>query len=131
MRAELKQPLLVGQTILAMLWPVSACAAQITFGEELAAIPVLSIMMTLLLSTVMGATALLHALKVEYETRGEVRHLWLFVSARMFGSNAAGLFTFFFIDMPTNYTAATIMLAAFAGTVFLEKMASKFISDKF
>ncbi len=115
------------------MWPVSAWAASITFGSQMAEIDMLSLLMTVLLSTVMGATALLHAMKAEYEAKEKIDRLWLFVSSRMLGSNAAGLLVFFAAEswgIRTSYLAGAIMLAAFGGTFFIEKAYKKFINSQ-
>lgn len=134
MKKELKQLLLALQVTLVVLWPVSAYAATIAFGEQLAQIPLLSMLMTVILSTLMGATALLHAMKQEYEKAGEIKYLWLFVCSRMLSSNAAGLLMFFGAEswdsIATSHKAAAIMLAAFGGTWTIER-ALQFFSNKY
>lgn len=116
-------------TILCVLWPVSAYATQLSFDQELAQVPLLSLLMTLVLSTLMGATSLLHAMRHEYiKNNGVIHQLWLFVSSRMLGSNSAGLLMFFGPDVP--YKAGCIMLAAFLGTVFLEKLSKKYLETQ-
>lgn len=133
MKRELKQTLFALKAALVMLWPVSAWAATITFGEQLAQIPMLSILMTVILSTVMGATALLHAMTQEYQQKDKIDHLWLFVTSRVLSSNAAGLLMFFGAessDFPTGYKAGAIMLAAFGGTWFIQR-ALQFVSNKY
>lgn len=133
MKRELKQTLFAVKITLIFLWPVSAWAASITFGDQMAQIPLLSLLMTLILSTIVGATALLHAMKVEYEKAPEIPRLWLFITSKMLGSNVAGLFVFFMAeswDIRTSYMAGAIMLASFAGTVFVERLSQNFV-DKY
>jgi hypothetical protein len=133
MKKEQKQLLIASKVTLLVLWPVSAYAATIAFGEQLAQIPLLSVLMTVILSTLMGATALLHAMKQEYEANGEIKRLWLFVASRMLSSNAAGLLMFFGAeswDIATSHKAAAIMLAAFGGTWSIER-ALQFFSTKY
>lgn len=141
MMKELKQVLIASKVALIVLWPVSAWAATIAFGEQMASIPLLSLLMTLILSTLTGATALLHAMKKEYEKIGHengasIPHLWLFVSSRMLSSNTAGLLLFLFADswdIPTGYRAGYIALAAFGGNWTIQRalqfFASKYIPE--
>lgn len=133
MKKELRQLVVAAKVMLVVLWPASAWAASIAFGQELARIPVLSVLMTVILSTVMGGTALLHAMIDEYKVRDKIDRLWLFVSSRMLSSNAAGLLAFFGAeswDIPTGYKAGAIMLAAFGGTWTIER-ALQFFSNKY
>jgi hypothetical protein len=133
MKKELKQTLGAAQLTLVVLWPTSAWAASIAFGAQLAEIPMLSVLMTVILSTLMGATALLHAMKQEYEKAAVIPRLWLFVCSRMLSSNAAGLLMFFAGEawgMDNAYKAAAIMLAAFGGTWSIER-ALQFFANKY
>jgi hypothetical protein len=134
MNKDLKQLLIAAKVILLVLWPVSAYAATIAFGEQMAQIPLLSMLMTVILSTLMGATALLHAMKQEYEKTDDINRLWLFVTSRMLSSNAAGLLMFFGAEswdgIATSHKAAAIMLAAFGGTWTIER-ALQFFSNKY
>jgi hypothetical protein len=132
-KKELKQTLIASKVALVLLWPVSAWAATIAFGAQMAQIPALSILMTLILSTLMGATALLHAMKQEYEKAAVIPRLPLFVAYHMLSSNAAGLLMFFGAeswDIPTGYRAGAIMLAAFAGNQGIQR-ALQFFSNKY
>jgi hypothetical protein len=133
MKKELKQALLASKAALCLLWPVSAWAATITFGEQMAAIPMLSVLMTMLLSTLMGATALLHAMKQEYEKAAVIQRLALFVAYHLLSSNAAGLLMFFGAeswDIQTGYRAGAIMLAAFGGNQAIAR-AYQFFQNKY
>jgi len=133
MKKELRQLHIASMVTLIVLWPATAWAASIAFGEELARIPLLSILMTVILSTVLGATALLHAMIDEYKEHDKIERLWLFVASRMLSSNAAGLIAFAIIeswDIPTGYKAGAIMLAAFGGTWTIQR-ALTFFSNKY
>lgn len=133
MKRELKRALLATKLVLVVLWPVSAWAATIAFGAQLTQIPMLSILMTLILSTLMGATALLHAMTQEYQEKEKIERLWLFVAYRMVSSNAAGLLMFFGAeswDIQTGYRAGAIMLAAFGGTWSIQR-ALTFFSNRY
>lgn len=133
MKKELKQTLIASKVALVLLWPVSAWAATIAFGEQMAAIPLLSVLMTTILSTLMGATALLHSMKLEYEKATLIPRLPLFVAYHLVSANAAGLLMFFGAeswDIPTGYRAGAIMLAAFAGNKGIQR-ALQFCSDKY
>lgn len=132
MKRETKQALAVFKLILLVLWPVSAWAATVTFGEALAKTQLLSILMTFILSTVMGATALLHAMIDEYTKKDKIDRLWLFVSSKMLSSNAAGLVMFFSADslgVPTSWMAGAVMVASFGGTTFIQWVYNKHFSD--
>lgn len=132
MKREISQSLLLTKLVTLGLWPFSAYAAQLSFGEELASIPALSLVMTFILSSLLGITAVLHAMTKELETKGKIEHAWLFVTARMFGSISAGLMMFFYSDtlsVPTGYKALAIMGAAFSGTILIQRWA-KSATDK-
>jgi hypothetical protein len=133
MRPEIKQGILAAQVVLCLLWPLTATAASITFGDKMTTIPVLAVVMTLLLSTLAGVTALLHALKKEYEENNRIDRLWLFVTSKLFGSNMAGMLMFFgaeYWDMSEAAEAAAICLAAFGGGPLIERAVSHF-ADKY
>lgn len=133
MKRQLTQTLIASKAALVLLWPVSAWAATIAFGEQMASIPLLSVLMTVILSTLMGATALLHAMKQEYEKAAVIPRLPLFVAYHMLSSNAAGVLMFFGAeswDIQTGYRAGAIMLAAFGGVVSIGR-AFQFFSNKY
>lgn len=133
MKKELKQTLLAAKVTLILLWPVSAWAATITFGGQISSIPLLDLLMTLVLSTLMGATSLLHAMKEEYKKAPEIPHLWLFVGSHMLGAIGAGLFVFFAAasaEVRSGYVAGAIMLGSFGGHYFLAKVYKNWISNK-
>jgi hypothetical protein len=133
MKKELTQTLGAVHATLLVLWPASAMAANIAFGAQLAQIPMLSVLMTVILSTLMGATSLLHAMKQEYEKAAVIPRLWLFICSRMLSSNAAGLLMFFAGEawgMDNAYKAAAIMLSAFGGTWSIER-ALQFFANKY
>lgn len=124
MKREITQSLLATKLAVAMLWPFSAYAAQLSFGEELASIPALSLLMTLILSALMGVTSVLHAMTEEYQTKDKIDRVWLFVSSKMFGSISAGFMMFFGADslaIPTGYKALAIAGAAFGGTMLIKR----------
>lgn len=125
MKKELKQVLWVAKLTVGLLWPVSAWAATLTFGAQMANIPLLDVLMTLVLAILSGITSLLHAMKQEYERNGAIPHIGLFVTSKLFGSVVAGLLMFFCAeawDWPENYQAAAIILAGFGGTLFIERI---------
>jgi hypothetical protein len=132
MKREITQSLVATKLFVAMLWPFSAYAAQLSFGEELSTIPVLSLIMTLILSALMGVTAVLHAMTEEYKTKDKIDRVWLFVSSKMFGSVSAGFMMFFGADslaIPTGYKALAIAGAAFGGTMLIQRFV-KMQADK-
>lgn len=128
MKNELKQTLLAAKICLMILWPTCAWAATITFGESMANIPLLSWLMTVILSTVMGGTSLLHTMRNEYKERGQIDRLGLFISSHMLGSNAAGMLMFLGAEAFgfREYTPLAIGTAAFGGTWFLERWLKTF-----
>lgn len=132
MKKELKH-LLMACKVLAVLWPASACAAGIAFGEDLTRIPMVWILATIGLSTMLGATALLNWMIEQYELHDTIPRLRLQVLSRMLSSNAAGLLAFAIVEsseLPTGYKAGVIMLAAFGGTWTIQR-ALKFVSNKY
>lgn len=125
MKKELKQALVVSKVTLALLWPTVAWASAITFGESMASIPLLAILMTFTLSTLSGVTGLLHAMKQEYEKKGAIDRLWLLIFLKLFGSNTAGVAMFFIAEsagMDDAKQAVAIIVASFGGTWFLERL---------
>lgn len=133
MKDQLSQAALAAKVALLILWPITATAATITFGERMADIPPLAILMTLMLSTLSGVTALLHAMKKEFESNAEIGHLWLFVSSKLLGSNMAGLMMFFgaeYYGFADTAEAAAICLAAFGGGPLIER-AIAFFANKY
>lgn len=135
MKRELKQLALALKATLALLWPASAWAASIAFGEDLASIPMLSILATVILSTVLGATALLHWMLEQYEKSesDKIPRLGLQVAYRLLSSNAAGLLAFMAVeslDIATGKKAGAIMLAAFGGVWTIQR-ALQFFANKY
>lgn len=129
MKKELKHALFFAKGVLAVLWPTCAWAAASTFGTSMTSIPALAVLMTVILSTLSGVTALLHAMKQEYETSGVIAHLWLLVTSKLFGSNTAGLLMFFLAEsmgMEDAKEAMAIIVAAFGGTWFIERVLQAF-----
>lgn len=133
MKKELKQLLMACKVTLAVLWPASAWAASLAFGEDMASIPMLSILTTVILSTVLGATALLHWMIDQYQAAEKIPKLGLQVASRMLSSNAAGLLAFCVVEsmkIDRGYKAGAIMLAAFGGTWTIQR-ALQFVADKY
>lgn len=135
MKRELKQALIATKATLLVLMPVSAYAATLTFGQQLVQNQMLDILMTLLLSTGMGATALVNAMAEEYRAnKGEaIPRLGLFIASRMLSSNAAGLLMYFVqqsLGINTDYRAGYIMLAAFGGNWFIQRLL-QFVANKY
>lgn len=133
MKKEITQALVAAKAVLLLLWPLTGWAATITFGQKLSEIPLLAILMTLMLSTLSGLTALLNAMKQEYDKTSEIERLWLFVSSKMLGSNVAGLLMFFAgetYNFADTAQAVAIILAAFGGGPLIER-ALRFFADKY
>lgn len=114
-----------------ILWPLSAVAATQSFGASLSGLSVLSILMALMISSLSGLTALLHHMKQDLERHGEIKNLGLYISSKMFGSNTAGLMTLFWTEsrFDPNIQAGLVIVAAFGGTWFLERVLLHF-ADK-
>lgn len=121
---DLKSLFVAVKVALLIIWPVSAFAATQTLGLGLASVSLLSIAMTLLLSSLSGLTALLHHMKKDLERNGHINHLSLYISSKMFGSNTAGLLSLFWLEdrLDPNLQAGVIIIAAFGGTWFLERI---------
>lgn len=139
MKNELKQLRLAGKVVLAILWPTSAWAASISFDTELANIPMASFLATVVLSSVLGAAALLHWMIDAYEKHdpNPIPRLGLHIASRMVSSNAAGLLVFLIIEsmnIPRGYKAVAISLAAFGGTWTIQRLlqfvANKYVPEK-
>jgi hypothetical protein len=133
MKQELKQLLLAAKIALWVMWPLTATAATITFGDRMASIPALAVVMTLILSNLCGVTALLHAIKKEYEQGRQIDRLWLFMACKLLGSNTAGLMAFFgaeYYDIPDAGEALAICIAAFGGGPLIERAVGVF-ADKY
>lgn len=135
MKRELKQALIAAKVTLLVLMPVSAYAATLTFGQQLVQTQLLDILMTVILSTVMGATALVNSMAEEYRAnKGEpIPQLGLFITSRMLSSNAAGLVMYFTqqaLGIGTDYRAGYIMLAAFGGNWFIQRLL-QFVANKY
>lgn len=129
MKKELKQMLFATKVALVILWPTCAWAAAITFGQSMSSIPPLAVLMTIVLSTLSGITALLHAMKQEYEKNAAIARLWLLIASKLFGSNMAGLLMFFFgesLGLDDAKQAMAIIAAAFGGTWFIERVLQSF-----
>lgn len=121
---DLKQLFTVGYVALWVLWPISAVAATQSFGENISALNLLSILMTLMISSLSGLTALLHHMKQDLETKGAIKNLGLYISSKLLGSNVAGLTMLFWTEgkFSANTQAGLIIIAAFGGTWFLERV---------
>lgn len=131
MKKEMIQARTVAMVVLAMLWPVSAWAATLTLGAQMAQTPLLDLAMTLVLSILSGITALLHAMIEQYKQSDTIPRLPLFVSSRMFGSVLAGLLMFFGSSTrgwdPGTQVCA-IILASFGGTWFIQRVLQFFVN---
>lgn len=138
MNKELRQLRLAGAVVLAILWPVTAWAASISFDAELASIPLASVLATVILSSVLGAAALLHWMIDAYEQHdpNPIPRLALHIASRMVSSNAAGLLMFLIVEsmsIPRGYKAVAISLAAFGGTWSIQRLlqfaATKYVPE--
>lgn len=129
---DLKSVITCFNILLGAAWPLSAVAATQTFSSGMAELSFLSIFMTLVVSSLSGLTALLHHMKKDLEASGGIKHIKLYVSSKMLGSNLAGLLTLFTTDgrFDANTQASMIIIAAFAGTLLLDKVAATYVNTK-
>lgn len=107
-----------------VMWPLTAYAAEMSFGSAMLQSDPLAIVMALILSSMSGLSALLAQMKKDYEANGKIDRLWLYVSAKMSGSNVSGLCAYFvatYYNIGSSATAAGIIIAAFGGTWALER----------
>lgn len=124
MKLELKQTIGVLRFIVLAVCPMSAWAAQLSFGEEMAAIPLLSYVATIILSSVMGLAALLHHMTEQYKVVDKIDRMGLLICHKMVGSNVAGFMMFMCADsvgIPLTWKAGAIMGFAFGGTFLIER----------
>lgn len=125
MKNEMIQARIVATVVLALLWPVSAYAATLTLGAQMAQTPMLDLLMTLVLSILSGTTALLHAMIEQYKQTDTIPRLPLFVASKMLGSVLAGLLMFFGAGArgwDPGTQAGAIILASFGGTWFIQRV---------
>lgn len=119
--------------VLWILWPMSAYAAQVSFGNAIFKGDPQAILGVLTLSSMSGLTSLLAQMKKDYQEFGKIDHLWLYISAKMSGSNMAGLAMYFAADtgnIGSSATSLAIIFAAFGGTLMLERGLA-WMSDKY
>ena len=121
---DLKPLFTTGYVSLCLLWPISALAATQSFGDNISGLNLLSILMTLMISSLSGLTALLHHMKQDLEKNGAIKNLGLYISSKILGSNVAGLAMLFWTEgaVNPNTQAGLIIIAAFGGTWFLERV---------
>lgn len=121
--------------VLALLLLLLAAAAHAApFGTGLKDLPTSSWVLTLVISTLAGALALLNRIREELRVNGALRWGGLFVSAHMLGSWLAGLLVFLLsisLGWSEAATAIAIIAASFGGAVFIEKMAVKWLWRSF
>ena len=124
MKQEIKQTMLMLKFVILALCPMSAWAAQLSFGEEMAAIPLMSYIATIILSTVMGLASLLHHMTEQYKVVDKIERMGLLICHKMVGSNVAGFAMFMCADsvgVPVSWKAGAIMGFAFGGTWLIER----------
>jgi hypothetical protein len=124
MKPGIKQSLHLLRAITLALCPMTAWAAQLSFGEEMAAIPLMSYVATIILSTVMGLAALLHHMTEQYKVVDKIERMGLLICHKLVGSNVAGFVMFMCADsvgIPVSWKAGAIMGFAFGGTWIIER----------
>jgi hypothetical protein len=109
--------------ILALMWPMSAAAAQASFGASIVSMSLLSISVTLLLSTLSGLTSLLRQMLKDLKHKKRIDHMGLYVASNLLASNTVGLLALFMSEgrFDHNYQAGVIIVASFGGAVVLER----------
>lgn len=118
--------------VLLTLLPFAVYAAP--FGSGFKDMPTSAWILTLVLSTLAGMVALLNRIREELRQHGALTWGGLFVSAHMLGSWLAGLLMFLIsigMGWSESVTAIAIISASFAGAVFIEKMAVKWLWRSF
>lgn len=125
--SETKQVFWVLNVAMFVLWPISAAAAQLSFGDSIVAMSWLSIMITLLLSSLSGLTSLLRKVEADLIDHGEIKHLSLYVTSKIMASNMSGLLALFLSEgrLDHNYQAGVIIIASYGGVVILENSLNK------
>jgi hypothetical protein len=124
---------LVYRSLRAFLWlmyPASVMAAQSTLGDSIARYSLATVGVVVLLICVGGFTGLLHRMKQEYATRGELQHPKLFITSTLMGAGTAGTTALFLgeqFGMTGAFHAVFIIIASYGGTLFLEKLFDYFV----
>lgn len=104
----------------------------VSFGASLRNIDLFGLLLAVVLSSLSGLTALLNHMRREYLEHGKIDNIWLFVTSKITGSNLAGLIVFFYApehqSLTTGNIAVLIILAAFGGTWFVERLLQALVS---
>lgn len=128
---EVKPALTAIKIMLIVLWPISATAAQVSFGTGVVAtVSLLSISVTLLLSTLSGLTSLLRQMLKDVKETGVIEHRALYIASNLLSSNTAGLLTLFLSEgrLDPNLQAGVIIMASLGGAVVLDRSVQALLS---
>lgn len=123
----------VVRTFVSLSYPACVYAANNALGTQFEGYTPATIAILALLVSVGGITGMLHRLKSEYELRGEVKHLKLFVTSNLFGAVVGGALALLLGEgggWPGWLLAITILIASFAGTLLVER-AWKAVAKKY
>lgn len=126
--------LVVLRCLVVALWlPTLAFAGQVTLDKTLEGLTLASFAIVFVLSSLSGATALIH--RIDRELRNfEGKPLprpTLFAAAHMSGSWTAGTLAFLLseaADIPDWHELGVIIVASFAGAKFIEAVGEKYLS---
>lgn len=106
---------------MAMMWTVSAWAAQVTFVTDLASIPIAAVAVAILIALIGGSAA--HLAKIAHPDV-VIKSVLLESLKDMMASLSAGLATFFVLawrESPPLLTAGCILIAGYGGSRILDR----------
>ena len=112
-----------------MVWPLSAWAASITFGDDLAHIPAAAFAVCLLLSFIGGLASTLQKLAADDPA---VRSVALEIAKDTVVSLVAGLVAFFvseWLDLQSVLEAGVITLSGYGGSRGLDRMLGRALRE--
>ena len=122
------------RAFLLIMYPSVVLAAQGSLGDQLHSYSLSTIGLVGLLITAGGMTGLLHRLKQAYEDTGELKHPKLFVASNLVGAFTAGIVGLFlgeWLNFPGTLHSVFIIITAYVGTLFLEKLFDWFVDKYF
>ncbi|MEX3555913.1 MAG: phage holin family protein [Burkholderia gladioli] len=114
---------------LALVWPLSAWAASVTFTDDLANIPFAAVAMCLFLSFIGGLASTLQKLAAQTPA---ARSLWLEIAKDLVVSLVAGLLAFFvseWMNFQAVLEAGVITLAGYGGSRVLDRLLDRALRE--
>lgn len=121
------------RAMLVCLWAptLSTAAALLVIVDGTVAVPISLLIVTAMLSSLSGATALVIRIDRELRaTTGPLPRPWLFAAAHMLGSWLAGTLAFMVGQqqrMDVWFALGFVIVASFLGAKFIELMAEKYL----